>query len=102
MSLAIRLASILLLLLPAAHAATLRLFERNGDETTVRVVAHVAVPTSGVVVIVPDRIFAAGSEITAEPPVRGATGPPTNAEPSTQHTNPASATPRVKGIRKGQ
>lgn len=62
MSLAIRLATVLALLIPAAHAATLRLIERNGDETTVRVVAHVAVPTNGVVVIVPDLIFAARFE----------------------------------------
>jgi hypothetical protein len=57
-----RLAAVLLLLLPAAHAAAIRLVERNGDVITGRDLVSLRVLRDGVVVVVPDRIFAAGFE----------------------------------------
>jgi hypothetical protein len=60
MTLTIRLLMIVCLLLPGLNAAAIRLLEVNGDAPVIeRVVAGVSVPRDGVVVIIPDRIFAA-------------------------------------------
>jgi hypothetical protein len=52
-----RLAVILLLLAPAAHAAVIRLINRNGDSVTARDVVSLRI-NRGVVEFVPDVIFA--------------------------------------------
>jgi hypothetical protein len=60
MTLTIRMLLIVCLLLPALNAAAIRLLEVNGDAPVVeRFVAGVIVPRNGVVVVIPDRIFAA-------------------------------------------
>jgi len=52
--------AIIAFLLPALNAAAIRLLEVNGDAPVVEsVVAGVRVPRDGVVIIIPDRIFAA-------------------------------------------
>ena len=55
-------AAVLLLLLPAANAAAIRLIERNGDAITGRDLASLRITHDGIVVVVPDQIFAARFE----------------------------------------
>lgn len=52
------LAAALLLLLPAAHAAAIRLIERNGEVITGRDLVSLRITHDGIVVVVPDVIFA--------------------------------------------
>jgi hypothetical protein len=59
---AVRLATILTILLPAAHAAAIRLVERNGDFITGRDLVSLRVLRDGVVVVVPDLIYRGGFE----------------------------------------
>lgn len=56
------LAAVLALLLPVAQAAAIRLIERNGESITGRDIVSLRVTQNGVVVIVPDQIFAGGFE----------------------------------------
>lgn len=56
------LAAALLLLAPAAYAGVIRLIERNGDLLTSRDVVELRIPRDGIVVYVPDSIFAARFE----------------------------------------
>lgn len=58
MSRALRLATVLALLIPAAHAAAIRLIERNGDVITGRDLVSLRITHDGIVVVVPDVIFA--------------------------------------------
>lgn len=58
MTSAVRLAAVLTLLLPAAHAAAIRLIERNGDVITGRDLVSLRITHDGIVVVVPDVIFA--------------------------------------------
>lgn len=62
MNRALRLATVLALLIPAAHAAAIRLIERNGDVVTGRDLVSLRITRDGVVVVVPDQIFAARFE----------------------------------------
>lgn len=62
MTRAVRLAAVLALLLPAAHAAAIRLIERNGDLITARDLVQLRIPADGIVVVVPDAIFAGSFE----------------------------------------
>ena len=56
----IQVLTVIAMALPAVNAAAIRLIERNGDQApTERVIAAMYVPSDGVVVIVPDRIFKA-------------------------------------------
>lgn len=52
----------LLLLAPAAYASVIRLIERNGDTLSARDVVELRIPRDGIVVYVPDSIFAARFE----------------------------------------
>jgi hypothetical protein len=54
---AVRLATILLLLMPATHQAAIRLVERNGDVITGRDLVSLRITGNGFVVVVPDQIF---------------------------------------------
>lgn len=56
------LAATLLLLAPAAYAGAIRLIERNGETLSARDVVELRVPRDGIVVYVPDSIFAARFE----------------------------------------
>lgn len=58
----VRLAAVLALLLPAAHAAAIRLIERNGDQITGRDLVSLRITHDGIVVVLPDVIFAARFE----------------------------------------
>jgi len=54
---ALRVATILLLLMPATHQAAIRLVERNGEVITGRDLVSLRILRDGVVVVVPDQIF---------------------------------------------
>lgn len=57
MTRALRLATVLALLIPAAHAAVIRLIQRNGDSAIARDIVSLRI-NRGVVEYVPDTIFA--------------------------------------------
>jgi hypothetical protein len=97
--LALRLLTALALFLPAASESA-RLILVNGNDVRDMAIVSMQVPANGIVVIVPDVIFAAEFEIAAPSPVPGATGPPSAGSPCTGIA--CNAAPRVKGIRQAQ
>lgn len=99
MNRALFLAAFLLFLIPAAPAAVHRLIERNGDVVTERQVVSVSVPQDGVLIVVPDRIFASTFS-PAGTPSSTATGPPPAQKRGTQQSS--STAPRGNGPRTGQ
>lgn len=100
MSRAIFLATLLLFLAPAAKPAVYRLIERNGDVVTERAVIAVSIPSNGVLIVVPDRIFS-DTESAAPTPQRS-TGPPRPTPARGNAVNASSTEPRDKGSRTGR
>lgn len=81
-----RILGFLCLFLAALDLPAIQLIERNGDTVVTREIVSLAIPDNGVVIIVPDLIFAAGNEggsATRGPGIAPARAPkPKSAKPA--------------------
>lgn len=57
-----RIFGFLCLFLAAFDLPAIQLTERNGEKVVTREIVSLSIPDNGVVIIVPDRIFAAGND----------------------------------------